>query len=368
MNVKNNYNECITNVACSIRKYFNLTASHNTLKEVDDILKEKNPENVIVLLFDGMGANILDRTLSKNSYFRQHKVRNLTTVFPATTVAATTSILTGLNPVESGMLGWNMYFKDIDKTITVYEECPKDDKTRTPLKEAKVFKEKYMKDKSIIEEINEQGKYKAYKLFPFGKNAYTDLDDMMNKINALCKKSGKKYIYAYDDEPDMLMHDLGPDSREVKDLIRYRNLKVEELSKNLQNAVIIVLADHGHILVNNEDLNNYPDITACLERTTSLEPRAVNFFIKSDKKEEFASVFNMHFKDTFDLYPKDEIIQSSLFGSGHQNPIFISALGDYIAIAKANTALIYGENSFKSHHAGYTDDEIYIPLIIDTCN
>ena len=84
MNVKNNYNECITNVACSIRKYFNLTTSHNTLKEVDDILKEKNPENVIVLLFDGMGANILDRTLSKNSYFRQHKVRNLTTVFPAT--------------------------------------------------------------------------------------------------------------------------------------------------------------------------------------------------------------------------------------------------------------------------------------------
>lgn len=182
------------------------------------------------------------------------------------------------------------------------------------------------------------------------------------------KKSGKKYIYAYDDEPDMLMHNLGPDSREVKDLIRYRNLKVEELSKNLQNAVIIVLADHGHILVNNEDLNNYPDITACLERTTSLEPRAVNFFIKSDKKEEFASVFNMHFKDTFDLYPKDEIIQSSLFGSGHQNPIFISALGDYIAIAKANTALIYGENSLTSHHAGYTDDEIYIPLIIDTCN
>lgn len=31
MNVKNNYNECITNLACSIRKYFELEYKHNTL-------------------------------------------------------------------------------------------------------------------------------------------------------------------------------------------------------------------------------------------------------------------------------------------------------------------------------------------------
>ena len=31
-------------------------------------------------------------------------------------------------------------------------------------------------------------------------------------------------------------------------------------------------------------LKDYPDIVECLERNTSLEPRAVNFFIKDNKK------------------------------------------------------------------------------------
>ena len=31
MIVKNNYNECLTNLACSIRKYFDLDYKHKTL-------------------------------------------------------------------------------------------------------------------------------------------------------------------------------------------------------------------------------------------------------------------------------------------------------------------------------------------------
>ena len=34
MIVKNNYNECLTNLACSIRKYFNLNFNHNTLSYI----------------------------------------------------------------------------------------------------------------------------------------------------------------------------------------------------------------------------------------------------------------------------------------------------------------------------------------------
>lgn len=46
MNVRNNYNECLTNVACSIRKYFNLDYKYNTLKEIDDILEKNKPQNI----------------------------------------------------------------------------------------------------------------------------------------------------------------------------------------------------------------------------------------------------------------------------------------------------------------------------------
>lgn len=39
--------------------------------------------------------------------------------------------------------------------------------------------------------------------------------------------------------------------------------------------------------------------------------------------------------------------------------------GDYIAIAKTNKAILDdNDDILKSQHGGYTDDEIYVPLII----
>ena len=61
----------------------------------------------------------------------------------------------------------------------------------------------------------------------------------------------------------------------------------------------------------------------------------------------------------------EDVIESKLFGDGKENEIFRDALGDYLAIAKTNKTLLYNGNSeLKSQHAGYTDDEIYVPLIM----
>jgi len=367
MEVKNNYNECLTNLACSIRKYFSLPYNHNTIDYIDKILKEKNPKNVVTILFDGMGANILKRTLPENSFFVSNMLKSITTVFPATTVAATTAMTTGLNPVETGMLGWNMYYKDIDKVITTYMNTEKGDIYEIPLEEALNYKKKHMKTKEISDEINEIGIYQGYKLYPFGENNYSDLDDMLNRIKELCEKEGKKYIYAYDTEPDHTMHDFGPDSERARNLIFERNEKVEKLIKELKDSVVFIIADHGHIKVDNIFLKNYPEIIDCLKKNTSIEQRAVNFFIKDDKKEKFCTLFNKEFSSHFDLYTKEEIISSQLFGDGKENDIFKDALGDFLAIAKSNKALLYdGDNELYSQHAGYTDDEIYVPLIVVT--
>jgi hypothetical protein len=98
---------------------------------------------------------------------------------------------------------------------------------------------------------------------------------------------------------------------------------------------------------------------------TSLEPRATNFFIKDDKKEEFVSLFNKYFSEYFTLYDMEDVINSKLFGDGKENEIFRDALGDYLAIAKANMDFVYGGSvPLKSQHAGYTDDEILVPLVL----
>lgn len=369
MKVRNNYNECLTNLACSIRKYFELDYKHNTIDYVDKILKENKPKNVVTILCDGMGSNIMNRILSKDSFLLKHRIKSITTVFPATTVAATTSMMTGLNPVETAMLGWDMYYKDIDKTITTFMNSEKGDKEYTPLQEAIEYKNKHMITKSIMEEINEKGKDLGYILFPFGKNPYVDMEDLYNKIETLCNEEGKKYIYAYDTEPDHTMHELGTDAHEINEIVENINSKVEELSRKLKDTVIFVVADHGHKNVENIMVEDYPDIVDCLEKNTSIEPRAVNFFIKENKKQKFEVLFNEYFSNDFDLYTKEDVINSNLFGKGKENEIFRDILGDYLAIAKTNKTLLYGGSEIlKSQHAGYTDDEIYVPLIVINTN
>ena len=361
MEVKNNYNVCLTNVACSIRKYFDLDYKHNTLKEIDDILDNSNPQNVLLILFDGMGSRILDRTLDENSFLRKNKLKEITTIFPATTTAATTSITTGLNPCEHGYMGWNTYIKDIDKTIQLFLGC---EKGKTVECSEFIENKPKFEVKTITNEINNKGLYYSMDLFPFGENKYNDLDDMFKKIEEEINKPGKKYIYAYDEEPDHTMHDFGPDSKEVKELIKIRNKKVEELCSKIHDTLVIVVADHGHVLVDNILLNDYPEIINLLERTTSLEPRATSFKIKDGYHDEFVKKFNELFGNYYKLYTKEDVIKSKLFGDGDTHPNFESALGDFIGIAYTNKTLIYNDVILKSHHAGYLDDEIYIPLII----
>lgn len=363
MKVKNNYQECITNVACSIRKYFDLNYNHNTMPEIDEILEKEHPANVVVILLDGMGSNIIKRNLDKNSFFLKKLKKEITTVFPATTTVATTSIRTGLNPIEHCWLGWNTYIKPMDKVITLFLD--KEKGKNTVSKEFLKLKDKFV-PKTISQEINEKGQYQGVELFPFGAKPYKDLDDMLNQIKELTKKSGKKYIYAYDEEPDHTMHKFGPDSEEAINKIKERNDKIEKMCSTIENTLVIILADHGHIKVDHLYLKDYPKLKGMLERTTSLEQRAISFKIKDSYREKFKEEFEKELGEYFSLYSKDDIIKSKLFGSGTENELFKDAIGDYIAIAEtSNKCLIdEGDEVLYSQHAGYTDDEIMIPLII----
>ena len=365
MEIKNNYQECLTNLACSIKKYFNLEYNHNTLDYIDEILNKYQPKNVVTILCDGMGYNILNHTLNKDDFLIKNLLKRITTVFPATTVAATTSITTGLNPMETGMLGWDMYFKDIDKVITTFLGYEKSDPNKIPLKEAIEYREKHMIRKTIEDEINENGEFVGYTVSPFCSTPYETIDEMYDTILKRCNEPGKKYIYAYTPEPDKTMHELGCDSKKAKDLIKEINRRIEKLANEVEDTIIFVIADHGHINVDNINLEDYPDIVDCLDINTSIEPRAVNFFIKDDKKKEFVNLFNKYFSNDFDLLTREEVIRIKLFGDGKENSIFRDAIGDFMAIAKTNKAILYNGNiPHVSTHAGYTDDEVYVPLII----
>ncbi len=113
-------------------------------------------------------------------------------------------------------------------------------------------------------------------------------------------------------------------------------------------------------------LDEYPILKNMLIRKTSLEFRAANFFVKKNMIKRFKEEFEKLFKNDFILMSKKEVIKSKLFGNGKASDKFESCLGDYLALAISDKGIIdeYDSNPLKGLHAGVTEDEVLVPLIV----
>lgn len=74
------YNNCIVNLACSVLKFFGAEYTHDTLKEVDELLKY-DYKNVVVILLDGLGYDAMQYHLPEDSFFNMHLIKNIILYF-----------------------------------------------------------------------------------------------------------------------------------------------------------------------------------------------------------------------------------------------------------------------------------------------
>ena len=71
------YDNSIVSLASSIRRYFELDVYHNTLSDIDKILEEYKPKNVVVILFDGMGSILIKKILGENSFLYRNMLKEI---------------------------------------------------------------------------------------------------------------------------------------------------------------------------------------------------------------------------------------------------------------------------------------------------
>ena len=256
------YDHCLVNLSNSVLKAFGAKTTAPTLAMADKLL-EGSYKNVVVLLMDAMGISILEKHLKHDGFLRSHLQGQYSSVFPPTTVAATTSILSGLYPNEHGWLGWDIYYPELDKNVTVFtntEQVTEDEnrniKEIVPAADFHVgFK--YTPYKNIVEKINEAGG-NAYTSMPFLDPFPQDLDSIFARVEDLCNKPEKKFIYAYWNEPDQTIHLTGPDSKETHDLMIELENKIEDLASKLSDTLLLITADHSQIACTNYCLMDYP--------------------------------------------------------------------------------------------------------------
>lgn len=360
-----NYDRSILSIASSVLNHFGVKdCQHKTLPEFDKLLK-KAYKNIIVILFDGLGTSTLNYHLKENDFLRKHYLTDISSVFPSTTVAATTSILSGYSPLECGWLGWDLYFEEIGENVAVFRNTLQEN--GEPAADYNVAW-KYIPYKRIFERIEEvNGKGSAYCVSPFSKYHSKSVHDICKVIKRLSRKRQKKYIYSYWYQPDKAMHDYGVKSRQTHEQILLINKEIERLCKQLKNSLVIITADHGLCDSVNLFLEDYPELYNMLKIPPSIEPgRAMSLFVKDGLQDAFKNEFNKHFCDSFILKTKEEVFSENIFGYGEPHPRTHGFIGDFLAIATTEKTLFTAreEHEFIGVHAGLTEEEMTVPFIV----
>lgn len=362
-----NYQKGLVNLANSLLKHFECPTYHESLASLDKILQAEKAKNVILLVLDGMGTDMLQQNLSATSFLRRHQKEEISSVYPPTTTAATTSIYSGLTPKEHGAAGWQCYFSECGKNVELF--LNRDFYTQKPV-EINVFKD-ILPYKKLYEQIREQGIYKAYGVAePWGDFAVKSFDSICDKIKELTHEEGKKFILSYYKEPDSTMHRTGCYSERTKTVIKSLNDKLEQAIRDWKDSLLIITADHGLLDIKETiKLNEIAELDECLRQPPAIEPRTVAFYIKENKKAQFANLFEQRFKDDYKLMTAEDYIKDGYMGEGQEHPRLRGFLGDYIAVAIGEIMLDYqtkdGVESpkFIAHHAGMTAKEMRVPLI-----
>lgn len=374
-----NYENCILGTITSILKHYKVETKHKSSEKIDKILKEREYKNIIFLVLDGLGEHILNR-ISKDGYLNKNKIDCVTSVYPSTTTAALTTYYSGCPPYETGWIAWSQYFKEYGRTIDMFShnESYMIEPLKKPLID--VFKT-IVNYKSIYNKIEEASQdVKAYEIQPDyaerrAKRSLkaNDIDEIIMNIRDLCTMPDKKFILAYSDNPDGLMHKYGTDSKEVKQFIKDTEEKIQEMVESFDNETLLIIsADHGHKNIEKAyTLLDYPEIQECLIMPAYLEARVLTFWVKENMKEIFVERFNKQFEKEFWLMTREEFLDKYHFlGFGEKHPKINDFIGNYMALSVAGsmirieTFLAEGKPIKKSTHCGLTKDEMEVPVIV----
>jgi len=365
------YKNSILNITNSILNRYGAKPYYSTLSVLDKVL-EKNHKNTVVIIMDGMGDDMLKNNLSESSFLRSNQRGTLTSVFPSSTVPATTAYYSGLSPLEHSWLGWSLYFKEFARYIDIYPECD----THTKEKVNRSFLD-YVRYESTDKKMRgienyfvcPSGIIQDYVIQkPVGVGS---VEEMFDTICRLCNAPNEKYILAYWFWPDYEMHEYGCYAASVRDFMKNTDNQIKLMCEQIQDSVIIVSADHGLIDVNERiPLDEIPEITECLIMPPFIESRAMTFFVKPDMKQAFEQRFNHLFSEDYSLFSKEDVLDRNLLGTGTAHPKALDFLGDFLACAigeryfSYETDLSVPAHNYAALHGGLTEKEMIVPLIV----
>ena len=370
-----------------------LLDAESNLGSLEQIEGYENVENVVLIFIDAFGYSQwknFDSGLFRKAE-ENGELHKITSTFPSATPVTLTSVNTGLQPVEHSLLGWEMYYEELDMII---QTLPFADRDWIPIKDivedadpSILFEGEAFH--SILENEGistygipkEEVKDSEYSNLVTGEETetrpYNNIAEMAFKVReVLNQESGKKYIYAYTDLIDKTCHEYGPGSEEEK--VQLENIS-DSMSRELgkvdeevaEKTLVLFSADHGQIKASEEiDLMKYEEVEKRLEErdgrpiTPCGSARSVFLHVKGGEVEDLKEFLEKEIDA--EIFKTEKAVEKGLFGNREIEENFYSRAGDLVIIPNGRKAYWYDTDEYEQEgfHGGLHEDEMFVPFAL----
>ncbi len=360
-------------------------------------------ENVVTLLLDGLGYEMLKSSFGKQGLFdrlsKNGVVAPITSTFPSTTAAAITTMSTGLTPQEHSLPEWKIYFKGIDMIINTLPFTSLEDKSIKHVLGEKADPKMLYDGETFYQQLGQNG----VESFNFvnrhiSKSVYNNLikygskgvryDSTSSAVITLRKKleeksQSKRYFEFYSDTIDSTTHVYGPGTEEsIAEIETVSYLLERELlskvdKKVAEETIVVLTADHGHTRINPADtvyLNKYEEVVDSFDISEAGKPiepsggcRDVFMHIKDAKVDFVVEYLSDKLKDVAKIMKMEDAINAGWFGSGKPSERFRERVGNVLILPYDNKSVWYEHNpgskvEYIGMHGGLTREEMLIPF------
>ena len=390
----------LVNIPATLLKLFDIRIPHHDPLPAE--LTEGQTEGVrkvILFLVDALGYNQLRSVLRSepnliiNELISRGRFAPLTSIFPSTTVAALTSLSTGLTPQEHGMLGFHLFLREYATVADMIGFTPIHDGEHGRLLRMGLEPQKFLRAETLGQRLANAGipSYvlikSIFKNSPLSKmfyngakavHGFVNSSDMFVTLKRLVTQNPdeRSCIMVYWDAIDSISHAYGPNSEAFAAEVRNLSYSLErefmeQVDSQISGTTLLILtADHGQVTVPDNRLVRV-DRHAKIRDNLLLPPtgdfRAAYLYAKQGKLDALRAYLKEQLSDQMVAIPSSKALSSGLWGYGDIHPEVPERMGNLVAVMRENYAF-YSSVKEKPYytggkHGGLTPDEMLIPFL-----
>jgi Type I phosphodiesterase / nucleotide pyrophosphatase len=324
----------------------------------------RDAEAVVLLVLDGLGWNALGKHADEMPELAAMAGGPITTVLPATTASALTSITTGLAPAQHGILGYRMLVGQEVLNVLRWSvqgggraPDPFDVQRHTAFLGRAV---------PVVTKVEFRGSGFTQAHLRGGRFVGWHTTTALVEHCLVEIEAGERLVYAYYPGVDSVAHEFGLHARVFRRELAAADALVAALLDALPaRAALLVTADHGQVHLERDSWIAVPELAAM---TTAMagDGRFRYLYARKGAARELLAAAREQVGAQAWVWSRAEVLDEGLLGTGATGSV-PGRIGDVVLAARDAVAFVDpalpNEVQLRSGHGSLTPDEMLVPLV-----